>query len=61
MFLDMDYCQLPAFLNNTVMNILTHKVFFISLFYECLVGKENWGTCVSYSYRTSYTTEKFWA
>lgn len=42
----MDYCQLPAFLNNTVMNILTHKVFFISLFYECLVGKDNWGTCV---------------
>lgn len=28
------------------MGILMHKAFFINLFYECLVGKENWETYV---------------
>lgn len=46
MFLDMDYCQWSALINDTVMDILMHKAFFINLFYECLVEKENWGTYV---------------
>lgn len=46
MFFDMDYCQWSALINNTAMDILMHKAFFINLFYECLAGKENWETYV---------------